>query len=145
MATITKRGKSYLISTSCGYDSAGKQIRKTMTWKPESSMTVRQEKKAVKAAAVRFEDRVQSGQYIDSTITLSQFIDQWLSDYAEVSLRADTIAGYKANIPTIKAALRGITKLQARKSSFSLLTLILLIKIGIPKIKHKSEPVSNGE
>lgn len=105
MATITKRGKSYLISISCGYDDAGKQIRKTMTWKPESSMTVRQEKKAVKAAAVRFEDQVQSGQYIDPSITLSQFIDKWLTDYAEVSLRADTIAGYKANIPTIKAAL----------------------------------------
>lgn len=105
MATIQKRGNSYLISTSCGYDGAGKQIRKTTTWKPDSGMTARQEKKAVEAAAVRFEDQVQSGQYIDPTITLSQFIDKWLTDYAEINLRADTVAGYRANIPTIKAAL----------------------------------------
>lgn len=105
MATITKRGKSYLISTSCGYDGTGKQLRKTMTWKPEPSMTARQEKKAVNAAAVRFEDQVQSGQYIDPSITLNSFIDQWLSDYAKISLRADTVRNYELLLPHIRDAL----------------------------------------
>jgi integrase len=106
MATITKRGKSYLISTSCGYDSAGKQIRK--------SMTVRQEKKAVKAAAVRFEDRVQSGQYIDPTITFKEFSEKWVKDYAEPQLEVDTVASYKVLLPRINAAIGHIklSKLQ---------------------------------
>ncbi|WOC31661.1 hypothetical protein [Caproicibacterium argilliputei] len=76
MANIQKRGKSYLITASCGYDSAGKQIRKTTTWKPEHGMTARQEKKAVEAAAVRFEDQVQSGQYVDPTITFKDFTEK---------------------------------------------------------------------
>ena len=36
MATIQKRGESYKISVSCGYDLNGKQIRRTMTWTPVS-------------------------------------------------------------------------------------------------------------
>ena len=39
MATITRRegknGVSYLIRSSVGYDSSGKQIMRSMTWKPE--------------------------------------------------------------------------------------------------------------
>lgn len=105
MATIQKRGKSYLISTSCGYDNAGKQLRKTMTWKPEPNMTARQEKKAVNAAAVRFEDQVQSGQYIDPSITLSQFIEKWIVDYAEQQLQPDTVESYLEMLPVITSAL----------------------------------------
>lgn len=114
MATIQKRGNSYLISSSCGYDGTGKQIRKTMTWKPDSGMTSRQEKKAVEAAAVRFEDQVQSGQYIDPTITFKEFTEKWLSDYAEPNLRADTVAGYKVWIPVLYQAIGHIklSKLQ---------------------------------
>ena len=39
MATITKRetksGVSYRIRASVGYDASGKQIMRSMTWKPE--------------------------------------------------------------------------------------------------------------
>ena len=46
MATIQKRGNSYLIRVSCGYDVKGKQVIQSMTWKPtakqiEKSLTVR--------------------------------------------------------------------------------------------------------
>ena len=33
MANITKRGNSYSIRVSAGYDASGKQIMKSMTWK----------------------------------------------------------------------------------------------------------------
>lgn len=42
MASITKRGGSYLIKVSCGYNCKGKQMVQTMTWKPERSMTQNQ-------------------------------------------------------------------------------------------------------
>ena len=42
MPTIQKRKNSYLITVSCGYDLAGKQIRKTMTYKPDSGLTEKQ-------------------------------------------------------------------------------------------------------
>lgn len=42
MATIQKRGDSYSIRVSCGYDSKGKQVIQSMTWKPEPKMTQKQ-------------------------------------------------------------------------------------------------------
>ena len=39
MATIQKRGKSYSIRVSCGYDTARRQIVRSMTWRPEDGMT----------------------------------------------------------------------------------------------------------
>ena len=42
MASIKKRGSSYLIKVSCGYNCKGKQMVQTMTWKPEPGMSVRQ-------------------------------------------------------------------------------------------------------
>lgn len=43
MANITKRGNSYSIRVSAGYDASGKQIMKSMTWKIPEGMS---EKKA---------------------------------------------------------------------------------------------------
>ena len=42
MATFTKRGKSYLIRASSGYTVDGKQVRPSMTWRPDPGMTERQ-------------------------------------------------------------------------------------------------------
>ena len=36
MASILKRNKSYFIAVSCGYDQNGRQIRRTMTYKPNA-------------------------------------------------------------------------------------------------------------
>ena len=46
MASILKRKDSYFIMVSVGYDSDGKQIRKTMNWRPEEGMTEKQIEKA---------------------------------------------------------------------------------------------------
>ena len=48
MANITKRGNSYSIRVSCGYDSKGRQIMQSMTWKPDPKMTPRQIEKELK-------------------------------------------------------------------------------------------------
>ena len=55
MATIKKRGNSYSIRVSCGYDMQGKQIIHSMTWKPEKDMTVKQMEKEAQRQAVLFE------------------------------------------------------------------------------------------
>ena len=45
MANVEKRGSSYRITVSCGYDTHGRQIKKNMTWKPAPNMTEKQIKK----------------------------------------------------------------------------------------------------
>ena len=42
MATIRKRGNSYQIRVSYGYDTNGNHKEQAMTWKPEKGMTERQ-------------------------------------------------------------------------------------------------------
>lgn len=52
MATVTKRGNTYKITVSCGYDTQGRQVRKSMTWKPAEGMTKRQIEKELDRQSV---------------------------------------------------------------------------------------------
>lgn len=61
MAHIRKRGESYEITVSCGYNSYGKKIRKSMTYTPSPNMSDRQIKKEVNRQAVLFEESCKNG------------------------------------------------------------------------------------
>ena len=54
MATTRKRGNSYQIRVSCGYDTHGIQIVKTMTWKPKEGMSQRQIDKELQKQVILF-------------------------------------------------------------------------------------------
>ena len=105
MATIEKRGGSYRITVSAGYNTDGKQLKKRMTWKPSPGMTERQIKKELDKQAVLFEQQVETGQFLDGSITLSEFITKWLEDHAEKQLQEKTVVGYKDMLPRIIKAL----------------------------------------
>ncbi len=105
MATIEKRGGSYRITVSAGYNTDGKQIKKRMTWKPAPGMTERQIKKELEKQAVLFERQVETGQFLDGSITLSEFITKWLEDHAEKQLQEKTVVGYKDMLPRVIKAL----------------------------------------
>ena len=62
MASIKKRDNgTYLITVSCGYDMNNRQIRRTMTYKPDGKMTPKQIEKEVIREAVLFEEECQNG------------------------------------------------------------------------------------
>lgn len=105
MATIEKRGDSYRITVSAGYNSSGKQIRKKMTWKPSQGMTKKQIEKELAKQAVLFEQQVETGQFLDGTITFAEFSDRWFKEYAEKHLKETTLTGYKDMMPRIIQAL----------------------------------------
>lgn len=108
MPTIEKRGSGYRITVSAGYDMQGKQIKKRMTWKPLPGMTEKQIQKELERQKVLFEQRVQSGQILDGSTRFSDFADYWLKVYAEKQLRPSTVAGYKAMLVRINAAIGNI-------------------------------------
>lgn len=95
MSSIRKRGNTYQIRVSCGYNFQKKQIVKTMTFKPSSNMTEKQIKKELERQAVLFEEKCRTGRFLDGNIKLADFIEKWFSDYAEKQLKAKTIARYK--------------------------------------------------
>lgn len=103
MPTIEKRGSSYRITVSLGYDMTGTQIKKRMTWKPETGMTEKQITKELERQKVLFEERCKNGQYIDSSIRFADFAEMWLADYAEPQLRPSTVAGYKRELKRLNA------------------------------------------
>lgn len=78
MANIQKRGDTYRIRVSCGYDVEGKQITRSMTYKPEPGMTKKQIEKELERQAVLFEEKCQSGLYLGENIKFGDYALEWL-------------------------------------------------------------------
>lgn len=89
MATIRKRGDSYSIRVSCGYDTNGKHKEQAMTWKPEPDMTKRQIEKELQRQAVLFEESVAHG-YKTTAVKFQEFAEEWFEEYAKLNLRSTT-------------------------------------------------------
>jgi integrase len=105
MASIINRNGTYFIMVSTGYDSCGKQIRKTMTYKPETGMTEKQGERAVREQAVLFERQVRSGQVLDGNVTFADFTERWRRDYAASNLAPKTYARYESMLKRILPAI----------------------------------------
>ena len=115
MATTQKRGDSYRITVSCGYDIHGKQIRHTMTWTPDPKMTPKQVEKELKRQTVLFEERIKNGTVeVNGKIKLKDFCDKFLDEYARTTLKPTTVRNYERDIERICEAL-GHLKLEAIK------------------------------
>ena len=96
MATIKRRGNSYLFRCYDGYDQNGKQKEHTMTWKIPEGMSDKKAEKEAQHQAALFEERVRNGQVADGrSMKFVDFADKWFSDYASTQLRPRTIDGYQ--------------------------------------------------
>lgn len=108
MATIKKRGNSYLIRCYDGYDQTGRQIERTMTWKIPAGMTEKKAEKEARHQAELFEEKVRTGQSAEQKIKFADFCDLWMKDYAETQLRPKTVNRYRELLERIKPALGSI-------------------------------------
>lgn len=89
MATIKKRGDSYLIRVSCGYDINGNHKEQSMTWKPDEGMTKKQIEKELNRQAVMFEESVNHG-FKTSAMKFQELAEEWFENYAKNALRSTT-------------------------------------------------------
>ncbi|PKM84570.1 MAG: site-specific integrase [Firmicutes bacterium HGW-Firmicutes-11] len=105
MATVTKRGTSYRIRVSCGYDMTGKQLMRSTTWKPDPCMTEKQIKKELQRQTVLFEEKCRAGLFLDGSVRFADFSDKWFKDYADKQLRAKTISRYQGLMKRILPAI----------------------------------------
>lgn len=111
MASYYKRGKSYVIRVSCGYDASGKQIYRSMTWKPDDKMTPRQVEKELARQVVLFEEKCKSG-YQTGVIKFETFAEEWFDEYARINLRNTT---YRWLLPLRKRIYASIGHLRMDK------------------------------
>ncbi len=105
MASITKRGDSYLIRSSCGYDSNGKKKLKNMTWTPEKGMTARQIEKELNRQAVMFDEKCRKGIVLDSRMTFEKYVNGVWIKRAENDLKPTTFRRYKLFLRRIIPAI----------------------------------------
>ena len=81
MASIRKRGDSYTIIVSCGYDSKEKKISETATFTPDPKWSEERARKAAEKFAVRFEDKIKAGESsIGDKITFEKFSNIFFTD-----------------------------------------------------------------
>ena len=104
MASIQKRGSSYLIKVSCGYNCKGKQMVQTKTWKPEPGMSARQIEKEVNRQAVLFEEACKQG-YQSSAVKFEVMGEEWFKNYARINLRKTTEARMRRLCPRVYSAI----------------------------------------
>lgn len=90
MATIRKRGNTYQIRVSTGYDSKHKQVVRTKTWKPTVGMTERQIKAELNRQAVIFEERCLKG-VVSTKVKFEELAEQWFEEYAVINLKKSSV------------------------------------------------------
>ena len=89
MATIRKRGDSYQIRVSVGYDTKGNHKEQAMMWKPPEGMTERQIQKELNRQAVMFEEAVMRG-FSTKAVKFEELCEEWFEEYARFNLRSTT-------------------------------------------------------
>ncbi len=112
---ISKTGKiTYYIRTYDGYDSKGKQIERSMTWKPPENMTAKQIEKELQRQVVMFEESVKKGTCFDSNTRFAEYAETWIENNKPV-LAPKTYERYKSLLKNINAAIGEIklVKLQS--------------------------------
>ena len=106
MASIRKRGSSYLIVVSMGYDYNGKRIKSQQkTVHPPEGLTPRQVEKWLNEQAVLFERDCRHTPQPVQQLTLAKYIDLWLTDIAPGKLAKSTIRRDRQDIERILPAL----------------------------------------
>ena len=111
MASIRKRGSSYLIVVSMGYDYNGKRIRQQQkTVHPPEELTPRQVEKWLNEQAVLFERDCRHTPQPVQQLTLAKYIDLWLTDIAPGKLAKSTIRRDRQDIERILLSLIHISE-----------------------------------
>lgn len=96
MASVRKRGNSYQITVSNGFDINNVPIRETITYKPDPTLTPLKQKKALEKFVIEFEEKVKNGTCLKGDkVTFKDFVDLWERDYAKTNIQATTLEGYK--------------------------------------------------
>lgn len=120
MATVKKRtakngSVSFYIRCSDGYDSNGRQIECSMTWKPDSGMSDRQIEKELQRQIVLFEEAVKNGGYFDPNTRFEEYAEIWMENNKPPQLAPKTYERYKSLLVHINAAIGHIrlSKLQS--------------------------------
>ena len=112
MPSIKKRGKSFRIMVSMGYDMAGKQIRKTTTFTPPDGVTEGKAEKLARAYAYEFEQRCRGMTNLDENIRFHELFDWYYDQIAPHKLKEYTLESSRYILETYVLPYIGNMKLK---------------------------------
>lgn len=96
MATISKRGNSYRIKVSLGYDINGKQIIKSTTFAPPKGTSEKKAEKMAQEYAYEFERHCKGYSQLDENMRFSELAEWYFENYAPIELKEGTVYNYKS-------------------------------------------------
>ncbi|AOY75837.1 Arm DNA-binding domain-containing protein [Clostridium formicaceticum] len=106
--TVTKKGNKWYIAVDVGHDEKGKRKQRWF-----SGFKTKKEAQAKLSEVLQ---QLNTGTYVDcDNITLEEYLNKWLKDYAEHKVRHNTFRGYKETIHNHIVPLLGKHKLQKLK------------------------------
>lgn len=91
MASLTKRGDSYKVMVSLGYDIHGRQIRKTTTFTPPANVTEGKGRKLAEAFAHDFEKRCRGVSDLGDNLRFRELTDWYYTEIAPNVIREKTV------------------------------------------------------
>ena len=148
MASIRKRGSSYLLVVSMGYDYEGNRIRpKQKTVHPPEGLTPKQREKWLKEQAVLFERECRSlpQEEVDRSITLAKYTELWLREIAPGKLAKSTLARDRQDIDRFLPILGHYKLAELRPEHFrnfyADLRKVISLETGRPLSEHTVEGV----
>ena len=120
MASIRKRGSSYLLVVSMGYDYKGNRIKpKQKTVHPPEGLTPKQKEKWLNEQAVLFERECKGlPQEVDCGITLAKYTELWLQTIAPGKLAKSTLARERQDIDRFLPVLGNLKLTELRPEHF---------------------------
>ena len=120
MASIRKRGDSYLIVVSMGYDYDGKRRKSQQkTVHPPEGLTPKQREKWLNEQALLFErDCKALPQTVDRNMTLAKYTELWLRDIAPNKLAKSTIVRDRQDIERFLPVLGSYKLTELRPEHF---------------------------
>ena len=148
MASIRKRGSSYLLVVSMGYDYEGNRIKpRQRTVHPPEELTNRQKEKWLNEQAVLFERECRSlpQEEVDRSITLAKYTELWLREIAPGKLAKSTLARDRQDIDRFLPILGRYKLTELRPEHFrnfyADLRKVISLETGRPLSKHTVEGV----
>ena len=120
MASIRKRGSSYLLVVSMGYDYKGNRIKpKQRTVHSPEGLTPKQREKWLNEQAVLFERECKGlPQEVDRSITLAKYTELWFQTIAPGKLAKSTLARERQDIDRFLPVLGNLKLTELRPEHF---------------------------
>lgn len=146
MASIRKRGSSYLLVVSMGYDPSGKRrAPQQKTVRPPEGLTAKQMEKWLNEQAVLFERTCKNlPDKVNHTITLEEYSKLWLKEIAPGKLAKSTIVREKQDIDRFLPHLGSRKLTELRPEHFRQLYAQLRKEISPATKKPLSEATVEG-